>query len=74
MLKKLVPAMLGALLMASPVIAVTAASAAPQPVAKTTKHKVVRHKMAAHHAMTKHHVMRRHWTKKKAVKKTVKKG
>jgi hypothetical protein len=72
MLKKLVPAVLGALLMASPVIAVTTASAAP--VAKTAKHKVVKHKMAAHHMMKKHHVMKKHWVKKKAPKKAVKKG
>ena len=74
MLKKLVPAVLGALLMASPVIAVTTASAAAQPVAKTAHHKVVKHKMAAHHVTTKHHVMKKHWTKKKAPKKAAKKG
>lgn len=79
MLKKLVPAVLGALLMASPVIAVTTASAAPQPVAKTAHHKVVKHKMAVHHVMKKHHmmkkhhVMKKHWTKK-APKKAAKKG
>jgi hypothetical protein len=65
MLKKLVPAALGALLLASPVIAVTTASAATQPETKMAHHKVVKHKMAAHHAMKKHHVMKKHWKAKK---------
>jgi len=72
MLKKLVPAVLGAMLMASPVIAVTTASAADQPPAKAAPHKAMKHKMAAHHAMKKHHVMKKkHW---KAKKKAAKKG
>ncbi|MGH8294151.1 MAG: hypothetical protein ACRETZ_01405 [Steroidobacteraceae bacterium] len=69
MLKKLVPAVLGALLIASPVIAVTTASAAAQATPMKTHHKVVKHKMAAHHTM-KHHVVKHHWkAKKKAAKK-----
>jgi len=71
MLKKLVPAVLGALLMASPVIAVTTASAAAQTTQVKAHHKVVKHKMAAHHVMKKHHVVKKHW---KAKKKAAKKG
>jgi hypothetical protein len=70
MLKKLVPAVLGALLIASPVIGVTTAMAAP--ATKTAHHKVVKHKMAHHmakkHAM-KHKVVKHHPMKKKAAKK-----
>lgn len=69
MLKKLVPAVLGALLLASPIIGVTTAAAADQPAAKTAHHKVVKHKMAAHHVMKKHHVVKKHWKKKKPAKK-----
>jgi hypothetical protein len=77
MLKKLVPAVLGALLMASPVIAVTTASAADQAPAKAAHHKAMKHKMAAHHAMMKHHAMKKHHVAKKhwkAKKKVAKKG
>jgi len=77
MLKKLVPAVLGALLIASPVIGVTTAAAAPQTTpAKMAHHKTVKHK-ATHHAMKKHtmkhttkHVAKakHHMAKKKAKK------
>ena len=66
MLKKLLPAVLGALLIGSPVIAVTTATAAPQ-AAQTapmkSHHKATKQKMASHHKMAK-----KHW-KKKAKKK-----
>ncbi len=73
MLKKLVPAVLGAMLIASPVIGVTAAAAAPQTTpAKTVHHKAAaKHKTAAHHATKKHsakHVAKHHAAKKKAKK------
>jgi hypothetical protein len=60
MLKKLVPAVLGALLIASPVIAVTTAAAAPQAAAASSgsmksdsmksTHKAAKHKKSSHHA------------------------
>jgi Ni/Co efflux regulator RcnB len=52
MLKKLLPAILGALLVASPVIAITTAAAAPQAQTSTMKshHKATKHKKASHHA------------------------
>jgi hypothetical protein len=57
MLKKLLPAILGALLVASPVIAVTTAAAAPQAASsgsmKSTHHKSM-HKKSSHHSMKKH--------------------
>jgi hypothetical protein len=77
MLKKLVPAILGAMLIASPVIGVTTATAAAAQTtpAKMAHHKAVKHKAAAHHAMKKHstkhsakHVAKHHAAKKKAKK------
>jgi hypothetical protein len=78
MLKKLVPAVLGALLAASPVLAVTTAAAAPQAAASDTgsmksdsmksHHKASKHKKASHHAMKK----QKHWKKTKKMKKAKK--
>jgi hypothetical protein len=54
MLKKLLPAVLGALLVASPVIAVTTAAAqgamATQTAPMKSHHKAAKHKKASHHA------------------------
>lgn len=54
MLKKLLPAIFGALLIASPVIAVTTAAAADAPQAQTSTmkshHKAAKHHKASHHA------------------------
>jgi len=58
MLKKLVPAVLGALLVASPVIGVTTAVASPQAAASTggmksdsmKSHKSMKHKKSSHKA------------------------
>ncbi len=80
MLKKLVPAVLGAMLIASPVIGVATAAAAPQatPPAKVVNHKAaVKHKVAAKHKAAAHHAMKKHSAKHVAkhhvVKKKVKK-
>jgi len=74
MLKKLVPAVFGAMLIASPVIGVTtAAAAAPQAAATApaAPAKAEHHKAAKHHAMKhsmKHHMAKHHAAKKKAKK------
>jgi hypothetical protein len=69
MLKKLVPAVLGALLIASPVLTVTTAAAAQadQGTAKTAPMKSSHHKMAKHHKAS-HHMMKKHSKKAKAKK------
>jgi Ni/Co efflux regulator RcnB len=67
MLKKLVPAVLGALLVASPVLAVTTAAAADQAQTSTMKahHKASHHKAMKHHKMASHHMMKKHAKAKK---------
>jgi hypothetical protein len=74
MLKKLVPAMLGALLIASPVLMVTTAAAADQAQTSTMKahhkamshHKTMsHHKAMSHHKMASHHMMKKHAKAKK---------
>jgi Spy/CpxP family protein refolding chaperone len=67
MLKKLVPAVLGALLVASPVLAVTTAAAADQAQPSTMKahHKASHHKAMKHHKMASHHMMKKHAKAKK---------
>jgi len=74
MLKKLVPAMLGALLIASPVLVVATAAAADQAQTSTMKahhkamahHKTMsHHKAMKHHKTASHHMMKKHTTKKK---------
>jgi Ni/Co efflux regulator RcnB len=67
MLKKLVPAVLGALLVASPVLAVTTAAAADQAQTSTMKahHKASHKKAMKHHKMASHHMMKKHAKAKK---------
>jgi hypothetical protein len=70
MLKKLVPAVLGALLIAGPVLTMTTAAAAPQAQTSTMKsHHKAMHKKSSHHTMKKHsmkHSMKKHSAAKKA--------
>ncbi|MGA7540457.1 MAG: hypothetical protein WBW93_17000 [Steroidobacteraceae bacterium] len=77
MLKKLVPAMLGALLIASPVLMVTTAAAADQaqtstmkPEHKAMSHKAMSHKAMKHHKMASHHTMKKHAKAKKKMPPT----
>jgi Ni/Co efflux regulator RcnB len=62
MLKTLVPAVLGALLIASPVVAVTTAAAADQAQTSTMK---AHHKAMSHHKAMKHHKASHHMMKMK---------
>jgi hypothetical protein len=68
MLKKLVPGVLGALLIASPVLTVTTAAAADQ--AATTQTAPMKSEMKSHHKAMKHHMAVKHH---KAVKHHMKK-
>lgn len=54
MLKKLVPAVFGALLIAGPVLTVTTATAAPQSTAMKSHHKAMKHHKKSSHHMMKH--------------------
>jgi hypothetical protein len=67
MLKKLVPAILGALLIAGPVLTVTTAAAAQaQTSTMKSHHKVTKKKTTkAWHKKSSHHMMKKHATAKK---------